>query len=234
MAPAENLLNQFLEIEKEVVDCRACPRLVAWRETIAAGKTRRFRDHDYWGLPVPALGLPDARLLVVGLAPAAHGGNRTGRMFTGDRSGDWLFAALHEHGFANQRESTDRSDGLRLIDCLITAAVRCAPPDNRPLPGELANCRRYLERGLKLLPSVRVVIALGRIGFEAYLKALPPAGRPGPPRPTFAHAAERTLPGPVTLIASYHPSQQNTLTGRLTREMFHSVFERARRILDEA
>ena len=220
-------------LEREVVRCRRCPRLAAWRAEVALKKVRRFRAHQYWGRPVPAFGSPEAALVIVGLAPAAHGGNRTGRMFTGDRSGDWLFEALYRYGFANQPASVDRADGLQLRNCWITAAARCAPPQNRPAPDELRNCRDYLCRELRLLRHKRVVIALGRIAFSAFLEAwkdsggrLPPGG---PAR--FGHGAQWQLPGGTTLLASYHPSQQNTLTGRLTREMFHSVFRRAQQIL---
>jgi uracil-DNA glycosylase len=224
-------LKRFEQIQQEVVDCRNCPRLVEWRERVARQKVRRFAGEIYWGRPVPAFGRPDARLLVIGLAPAAHGGNRTGRMFTGDRSGDWLFEALHHSGFANQSYSSSGSDGLQLIDCLVTAPVRCAPPDNKPLPAEMERCRRFLMWELELAIAVKVVIALGRIGFDSFLKALPESRRIDNPKPVFGHGVECTLPGGVTLIASFHPSQQNTLTGRLSREMFHSVFRRARQIL---
>jgi uracil-DNA glycosylase family 4 len=215
-----------------VVRCRLCPRLVAWRELVARTKKREFRDWTYWGRPVPGFGDPDARLLIVGLAPAAHGGNRTGRVFTGDSSGDWLYAALHRFRFASQPASVARDDGLTLRDCYITAAARCAPPANKPTPGELDTCRRHLVAELGLLPTVKVVLALGRIGHEAYLKAsgwwtrLPPRERPG-----FAHGAEAALPDGVTLLASYHPSRQNTNTGKLTPRMWDDIFRRAREIL---
>ncbi len=182
---------------------------------------------------MPGFGDPGARLLVVGLAPAAHGGNRTGRMFTGDRSGDWLYDALYRYGFASQPTSTHRTDGLRLVDAYVTAAARCAPPQNRPTRDELLTCRRFLVRELELLRSIRVVITLGRVALDAYLAARAACGHARPdPRPSFAHAAAWAL-GNVTLIASYHPSQRNTFTGLLTRPMFHDVFAHARRVLDE-
>ena len=217
-----------------VVECRACPRLVEWREETARAKRRMYRDADYWGKPLAAFGDPDARLLIVGLAPAAHGGNRTGRMFTGDRSGDWLFGALHRAGFANQAESTHRGDGMELRDALITAAARCAPPANKPTRDELSACRPYLAREIELLADLRVVVALGRIAFDAFLRAYAAAGRIMPPRkPAFGHNAATRLPdgGPL-LIACYHPSQQNTQTGRLTEPMLDEVFRQARRALD--
>lgn len=213
-----------------ITTCRLCPRLVEWRETVAREKVRRFADQEYWGKPVPSFGDPRARLLVLGLAPAAHGGNRTGRIFTGDRSGDWLFRALHKAGFANQPLSVDRHDGLRLRDCYVTAAVRCAPPDNKPLPQENANCRPYLLRELELLKRLRVIIALGRFAFDAAIDSVGLLD-PEPKRPQFKHAAELDLSGGVTLIASFHPSQQNTFTGKLTEPMFDRVFARAKKIL---
>jgi uracil-DNA glycosylase family 4 len=220
------------ELERRIVACRRCPRLVRWRERVARDKKREFHDWDYWGRPVPAFGDPNARLLIVGLAPAAHGGNRTGRMFTGDSSGDWLYAALYRAGFATQAISTRRGDGLHLRDCFITAAARCAPPGNRPQRVELDRCRPYLRAELSLLRRVRVVITLGRIAHDAWLKAagwwdrLPPGARP-----RFAHGAESALPDGTTLIASYHPSRQNTNTGRLTRRMCDGVFRRARALV---
>jgi uracil-DNA glycosylase family 4 len=218
-------------IQKEVVGCRLCPRLVRHREATAAAKTRRFANEDYWGRPVPSFGDPGARLLVVGLAPAAHGGNRTGRMFTGDRSGDWLYEALHRFGFASQPSSISRFDGLRLDDAYITAVARCAPPGNKPAPDEIAMCRRYLLGELRIL-ELRAVIALGRIAFDGFLGAWQKLGQTVRPRPGFAHGSEHVLDSGVRLLGSYHPSQQNTFTGRLTRPMFHRVFRRARRILD--
>jgi len=220
-------------MEREILDCRTCPRLVEWRERVAHEKVRRFRGEDYWGRPLPSFGGAGASLVIVGLAPAAHGGNRTGRMFTGDRSGDWLYEALHRFGFATQPRSVSRDDGLRLEDCRITAAVRCAPPANKPLPAELDACRSYLARELALLERKRVVVALGQIAFRSFLRAWREAGGELPERKLdFAHGAEWRLPGGVWLVASYHPSQQNTQTGRLTRRMFHAVFRRARQLLD--
>ena len=224
--------KDFLSLEREIVECRRCPRLVEWRERVAREKVRRFRSETYWGRPVPAFGAPDATLVVIGLAPAAHGGNRTGRIFTGDRSGDWLYEALYQFGFANQPKSVSVDDGLIVNDCLITAVVRCAPPDNKPLPEEANNCREYLHLELQLASRKRIVIALGRIAFDAFLKIRQAAEeQPAYPKPVFRHGGEWDLPEGITLIASYHPSQQNTQTGKLTRPMFHQVFRRARGIL---
>jgi uracil-DNA glycosylase family 4 len=214
----------------EVVACGRCPRLVQHRERVAREKRRAYRDCKYWGKPVPGFGDPGAWLVVIGLAPAAHGGNRTGRIFTGDRSGDWLYDTLHRFGFASQPTSTHRDDGLRLTDVYVTAAARCAPPGNKPTKAELDNCRVFLQRELQLLPCACVVVALGRIAFDAYLAVHRAAGRPLPrPRPRFAHAAVCRLGG-IVLIGSYHPSQQNTQTGKLTHTMFDSVFATARRL----
>lgn len=225
--------DSIVSLQDRIITCDLCPRLVQWRETVAREKVKRFSDQKYWGKPVPSFGDPQARLLVLGLAPAAHGGNRTGRIFTGDRSGDWLFRALHKAGFANQPESVNRHDGLRLRDCYVTAAVRCAPPQNKPLPQENSNCRPYLLRELELLKRVRVIVALGRFAFDA---AIASVGLPQPAsaRPAFKHAAASHLNGGVTLIASFHPSQQNTFTGKLTEPMFDQVFNRAQKIIDEA
>jgi uracil-DNA glycosylase family 4 len=217
-------LTSLTALQRRIVRCRQCPRLVRWRERVAHEKKREFSDWDYWGKPVPPFGDPHGRLLIVGLAPAAHGGNRTGRMFTGDSSGDWLYAALHKFGFANQPESTDRADGLRLRDCYITAAARCAPPDNKPTRLELDRCRPYLEAEIELLTRVRVVVTLGRIAHEAFLKAK------GLRRLPFGHGIEATLPDGTILISSYHPSRQNTNTGKLTRTMWNAIFRRAREI----
>jgi len=226
--------KSLADIEASVVRCRACPRLVTWRERVAREKKRAFRDWEYWGKPVPAFGDPRARLLLVGLAPAAHGANRTGRMFTGDASGSWMYEALHRFEFANQPNSLRPDDGLRLTDCWITAAARCAPPANKPTTAELRTCRAFLEAELRLLRRVRVVVALGRIGYDAWLRAAGWWDRlPARERPRFAHGAESTLPDGMVLITSYHPSQQNTNTGKLTRAMWHGVFRRAREILAE-
>lgn len=195
-------------------------------------KRAAFRDEEYWGRPVPAFGDPDARLLIVGLAPAAHGANRTGRMFTGDRSGDWLYGALHRAGFANQPESTDRGDGLELTDALVTAAVRCAPPDNKPKPAERIACGPWLHDELDLLPTVRVIVALGGFAFLQTLRTLANRGEAVPrPRPRFGHGAEVVIRDDLVLLASFHPSQQNTFTGRLTEEMFDRIWSRARALL---
>jgi uracil-DNA glycosylase len=218
-------------LHREIVACRACPRLVEWREAVAREKVRRHADQEYWGKPVPGFGVTGARLLLVGLAPGAHGANRTGRMFTGDESGSWLFRALHGAGFASQAGSAGRGDGLRLHDCYITAACRCAPPQNKLLPAEIAACRGFLLREIGILSRVRVVVGLGRIGFEAALGAYRELGLIDYPRkPRFAHAAAYDLGG-RTFIASYHPSQQNTRTGTLTRPMLNRVFRLARRAL---
>jgi uracil-DNA glycosylase family 4 len=219
-------------VGRAIVACERCPRLRAYCTLVADAKVARFRHQPYWGRPVPGFGDPEARLLVVGLAPAAHGANRTGRMFTGDSSGDWLYEALHRFGFASQPHATGRDDGLRLIGCYITAAARCAPPGNRPAAAELDRCRAWLEAELALLDRVRVVVTLGRIAHEAWLRAAGWHARLSPvERPRFAHGAESTLPDGVVVIASYHPSRQNTNTGRLTRRMWHAVFGRVRRIL---
>jgi uracil-DNA glycosylase family 4 len=223
---------QLRALFRAVVTCRRCPRLVAHRERVALEKRRAFRDWEYWGRPLPGFGDPAARLLVVGLAPAAHGGNRTGRIFTGDRSGDWLYAALYRFGFANQPTSTHREDGLSLCDAYVSAAVRCAPPDNKPTREEFQNCQPFLEREFQLLRRVRVIVALGRVAFDACLSVLRATGHPVQhPRPRFAHAAIHRL-GDVGLVSSYHPSQRNTQTGLLTQPMFDQVFEAARQRLD--
>ena len=225
--------DSLARVDRAVVRCRMCPRLVAWRAEAAANPPRRYLGSGYWGKPLPGFGDGAARLLIVGLAPAAHGGNRTGRMFTGDRSGDWLYRALFEYGFANQAASTDRDDGLELTDCYISAAVRCAPPANKPALEEFHNCRGYLVRELGLLRRLGVVIALGKIAFDSCLKAAAEAGQPLPrPRPRFGHGSFHELDTGLTLLGSYHPSQQNTFTGRLTVPMFHGVFRRARTLLD--
>lgn len=224
--------------------CRRCPRLVEWRERVAQEKRAAFRDEEYWGKPVPAFGDPRARILVVGLAPAAHGANRTGRMFTGDRSGEWLYRALHRAGLASQPTSTDVGDGLRLRSVLVTAAVRCAPPANQPTPQERETCRSWLEEELATLDRVRVIVALGGLAFDQVWKIVGDGsvgddgvGNDGAParrgkRPRFAHLAEVPLAGGRTLLASYHPSQQNTFTGKLTEPMFDRVWARAKEIAD--
>ncbi len=226
------------ELDALITGCRACPRLVAWREEVAAVKRLSFRDDTYWGRPVPGLGPDDAAVLIVGLAPAAHGANRTGRMFTGDRSGDVLFAALHRTGFASQPVARHIDDGLTLAGVRITAPVHCAPPANKPTPDELRTCSTYLERELELLaPTVRVAVTLGAIGWAALLRALGDAGWTIPrPRPVFRHAAELALSHPdgrrLTVLGCYHVSQQNTFTGRLTPAMLDEVLCRARDLVD--
>jgi uracil-DNA glycosylase family 4 len=217
-------------LDAAIADCFACPRLVAWREEQARVKVARFRHEAYWARPVPGLGDERARILLVGLAPAAHGGNRTGRVFTGDASGDFLVRAMHAVGLANQPTSRHPGDGLQLLDTRVAAAVRCAPPANRPTPEEQATCRPYLARELALLPELRVLVALGAIGWDAALKALAALGLPVPvPRPRFAHGAE-TVIGPFTLLGTYHPSQQNTFTRRLTPTMLEAVLARAKHL----
>ena len=224
-------LTTLAELDRAVTSCRACPRLVAWREEVARVKRAAFVNEDYWARPVPGFGPPDAALAIVGLAPAAHGANRTGRMFTGDRSGDWLYASLHRTGFANQAESSRRGDGLELHDAYITATVRCAPPANKPTPEERDTCLPYLERELRLLERVRVIVALGAFGWDGFLRAARAIGEEVPrPRPKFGHGAEAEV-GPWRLLGCYHPSQQNTFTGTLTVPMTDEIFERAANLL---
>ncbi|GIH09952.1 uracil-DNA glycosylase [Rhizocola hellebori] len=218
-------------LDEEISRCRACPRLVAWREEVAAVKRAAFRDEDYWGRPVPGFGEPDARILILGLAPAAHGGNRTGRIFTGDRSGDVLFSALHRAGLANQAESVSVDDGLRLHDVRIAASVRCAPPDNKPTPAERDTCAPWLLREVSLIkPTLRVVVALGAFAWAAYWPLLSSGYgvKPPKPRPSFGHGAVWRSPTAPTLIGSYHVSQQNTFTGRLTPGMLDEIFALAK------
>jgi uracil-DNA glycosylase family 4 len=218
-------------LDSEVVTCRACPRLVAWRELVAQEKRAAFSDEDYWGRPVPGFGDPDARILVVGLAPAAHGGNRTGRVFTGDRSGEWLFGSMYRTGWANQPTSVHRDDGLRLIGAYISAVVKCAPPANKPTVDERDRCLPYLVREMELLSNVKVLIALGSFGWDGALRAAVGMGIATPkPKPRFGHLAEAVL-GPYVLLGSYHPSQQNTFTGKLTEPMLDAVFTRARELV---
>jgi len=220
----------FAGLVAEIHGCRSCARLVEWREESAADPPRRFQGEDYWARPVAGFGDPGARVAVVGLAPAAHGANRTGRMFTGDRSGDWLYAALHRAGFASQPGSERRDDGLRLRDAYVTAVVRCAPPANRPTPAERDGCLPYLERELALLERCRTIVALGGFGWDGSLRAIRGLGGELPsPRPRFGHGAETEV-GRWTLLGCYHPSQQNTFTGRLTAPMLDSVFSRAREL----
>jgi uracil-DNA glycosylase family 4 len=213
-------VSALAALEREIVACRRCPRLVAWREQVAREKRAAFRDWDYWGRPIPGFGDPRARVVLLGLAPAAHGGNRTGRVFTGDRSGDFLFAALHATGYASQPTSRHRDDGLKLRDCFITAAVRCAPPANKPLPAERDACRGWLERELALLERARVIVCLGAFAWDV---AAPR------PRPRFSHGAEARA-GRFVLLGCFHPSQQNTFTGKLTATMLEAILLRAREL----
>ncbi len=225
--PGKERLEQ---LAAEIHCCRRCPRLVEWREDSAANPPRRFQGEKYWARPVAGFGDPDARLALVGLAPAAHGANRTGRMFTGDRSGDWLYAALHRAGYANQPTSIGREDGLRLLGAYVTAVVRCAPPANRPTPSERDNCLPYLARELELLGNCRTIVALGGFAWDGALQALKDLGQPAPrPKPRFGHGAEAGV-GAWKLIGCYHPSQQNTFTGRLTESMLDEVLARAREL----
>ncbi|MET1011024.1 MAG: uracil-DNA glycosylase [Actinomycetota bacterium] len=216
-------------IHDDVVACRACPRLVEWRERVAREKVARFADQEYWGRPVPGWGDPDAAIVILGLAPAAHGGNRTGRIFTGDRSGDFLFASLHRTGFANQATSVSAEDGLRLRHVYVGAVNRCAPPANKPTPHERDRCLPYLERELAVLGDLRVLIALGAFAWDGALRALAALGHVVKPRPRFGHRAEASV-GPFTLLGCFHPSQQNTFTGKLTTQMLDEVFDRAREL----
>jgi uracil-DNA glycosylase family 4 len=219
--------QQLAQLAERVAACRLCPRLVAWREEAAANPPRRHRDERYWARPVPGFGDPRARIVVVGLAPGAHGANRTGRPFTGDRSGQWLYGAMHRAGLASQPTSTARDDGLRLRDAYVTAVVRCAPPANRPSPAERDRCLPYLDQELRLLERTRVLVALGAFAWDGTLRTLRGLGHDVPrPRPRFAHGAEAEI-GPYVVLGSYHVSQQNTFTGRLTREMLDTVFARA-------
>jgi uracil-DNA glycosylase len=225
-------MTMLKELNHTLVQCTRCPRLVRWRESSAQNPPRRYLGEEYWAKPLPGFGDPKAQVLIVGLAPAAHGGNRTGRMFTGDRSGDWLYGALHAAGFANQPNSEHHADGLRLHDCYITAAVHCAPPENKPSPIEFKRCRLYLIQELKLFSRLRVVIALGKIAFDSFLAAYQANGGTIPkPRPKFGHGISMDFPDGLRLISSYHPSQQNTFTGKLTKPMFQSIFEQARAAL---
>lgn len=227
--------SRLSALEKRIVACTRCPRLIAHCRKVAREKRRAYRDETYWGRPVPPFGAANPALLVVGLAPGAHGANRTGRIFTGDASGDWLFRAMHAHGFANRPGSERRGDGLALASARVTCAVRCAPPDNKPTAREAENCRPFLEEELRRTPGLRVVLALGRFAFDRFLRAWNSAGRVPFAAPRFGHGAEcRTEDGRIVLLASYHPSRQNTQTGRLTRAMFDRPFARARSILEEA
>jgi uracil-DNA glycosylase family 4 len=223
--------DDLARIEAEIVRCRACPRLVEWRERVGREKVARFADRSYWARPVPGFGDPDARVVVLGLAPAAHGGNRTGRVFTGDRSGDFLYASLHRTGFASQAESVARDDGLRLRGAFVTAVNRCAPPGNKPTPTERDACLPFLERELAALRSLRVIVALGAYAWGGALRAMAVLGHTVRPKPRFGHGVEATV-GPVILLGCYHPSQQNTFTGTLTAPMIDEVLARARSIAE--
>jgi uracil-DNA glycosylase family 4 len=224
--------QQLATLQRTIIQCEQCPRLVHWRENVAREKVARFSDREYWGKPVPSFGDPNARLLIIGLAPAAHGGNRTGRMFTGDRSGDWLYRALHKFGFANQAESSTVDDGLKLKDCYISASARCAPPFNKLLPEELRNCRPYLLKEIELLTNVRTVIALGKVAFDTVVDSFKALGRTTlQKRPAFGHGNQYNLNDRQIVICSFHPSQQNTFTGKLTETMFDAVFTTAKKHL---
>ena len=228
------MMPLLARIQDQIIDCVRCPRLVTHRRRVAEEKVRRYRCETYWGRPVPSFGDPLARLLIVGLAPAAHGANRTGRAFTGDRSGEWLYEALHRHRFASLPRSSHRQDGLTLHDCFITQVIHCAPPGNKPERHEIANCQPYFLRELQLLENVELVMPLGRLAFDTYFRAWQRLGNPLPsPRPRFQHGQHIRLSTGHVLLPSYHPSQQNTQTGRLTRSMFHHVFAIARTMLDE-
>jgi len=235
-----NLKTELENLQKVVIQCHKCPRLVAYLKEVSKNKPKRFRDWDYWGKPLPSFGDPNARVLIIGLAPAANGGNRTGRMFTGDRSGEWLFGTLHQFGFANHPNSSTRDDDFALNDSYITATIRCAPPDNKPLPEEIENCRPYFLKELDLLKKVRVLVPLGQIAFTQSLKSLRLRGIEIPSL-KFGHGKIFSLRTPVgnadlrslrTLITTYHPSQQNTQTGKLTRPMFHKIFRMVRKTLE--
>ena len=219
-------MSELDRVFSAVVACRACPRLVEWRERVAREKTARFAHQTYWGRPVPGFGDPDARILVVGLAPAAHGGNRTGRIFTGDRSGDFLFASMHRRGLANRSRSTASDDGLRLTNAYVAAVVRCAPPGNKPTPAERDTCVPYLVREIAALERLRAIVALGAFAWDGALRALAGLGHRVRPRPRFGHGAEAEV-GPYALVGAYHPSQQNTFTGTLTPRMLDAAFDRA-------
>ncbi len=222
----------ILELQHEIIQCQRCPRLVAWCQQVAVKKVARFQDQDYWGRPVPSFGDPNARLLIVGLAPAAHGGNRTGRAFTGDASGDWLFRALHKAGFATQPTSTHRQDGLHLKDCYISSIVRCAPPDNKPTAAEANQCRHFLERELEHLTHVQVIVALGQFAFNHCLKLEPIRSQlTSRSRLLFGHNQYYPISETLTLITSYHPSQRNTSTKRLSEPLFDAVFDRVLTLL---
>ena len=228
-------LSQWNDLQHRIVTCTACPRLRTHCQRMAAEKRAAFRDQTYWGRPLPNLGGPSARLLLVGLAPAAHGGNRTGRMFTGDRSGDFLFRALYETGFANQPQSTHPGDGLELIDAAVTGVAHCAPPENKPTPAEISTCATFLEQTVDLMADLKVIVPLGRIAFDACLRLYKSRGWLAPgPKPPFGHGRSYSPPGAPALIASFHPSQQNTFTGKLTPDMMRAVFEAAQQVIAQS
>lgn len=226
---AVRVRDDLARIRDDVIVCRACPRLVEWRERVAREKVARFADQEYWGRPVPGFGDPAARVLILGLAPAAHGGNRTGRIFTGDRSGDFMYSSLHRTGFANQPTSVSSDDGLRVRGAYLAAVNRCAPPENKPSPVERDTCLPFLEREVRALGRLRVIVALGAFAWDGALRALAAAGHVVKPRPRFGHGVEVAI-GPVTLLGCFHPSQQNTFTGKLTPAMLDEVFLRARQL----
>ena len=229
------MLSPLTVLNDEVVVCTKCPRLVVYREQIGREKRRAFLNHDYWARPVPGFGDSKARVFILGLAPGAHGSNRTGRPFTGDASGKFMYPILHKVGFASQSNADHLDDGLKLTDCYITAAVRCAPPDNKPLPAELANCSEYLDREMAILRNLKVVVALGKVAFDAYLAHGKRTGLlTSKAGLAFGHARQYTMPNGVTLLASYHPSNQNTATGKLTPAMFEDVFRLAKHIVGDA
>jgi uracil-DNA glycosylase family 4 len=229
--PKQTLTN-LSSLNSEIISCRRCPRLVKWRESIARKKVKRYANQDYWGKPVPSFGDRLAKVLVVGLAPAAHGGNRTGRVFTGDESANWLYRSLYANGFANQPNSTHRGDGLKLLDCYVTAVCHCAPPQNKLLRTEIHNCRPFMLQELRLLKNLRVVVGLGKVGFEATFDCMRELGWTTlKARPKFGHGVHYKINDTITLLGSYHPSQQNTFTGKLTQEMLDEVFRMARNII---
>lgn len=227
-----NSIPQLEQLQRTIIQCRKCPRLVTYLKEISTRKPRRYREREYWSKPLPSFGDPEGRVLIVGLAPAAQGGNRTGRMFTGDRSGEWLFRALYHVGFANQPNSSNREDSFALKECYITATIRCAPPQNRPLPEEIENCRPYFLGELDLLKEVKIIVPLGQIAFVQTLKSLRRKGLEIPPL-SFGHGKIYRLASGQTLMTTYHPSQQNTQTGRLTKVMFHQVFRKIRAGLEK-
>lgn len=225
------MIKSLTELNQQIISCERCPRLRTYCQKVAKEKRRQFQDEEYWGKPIPGFGDPKAQIYIVGLAPAAHGGNRTGRLFTGDQSGVWLFRALHKAGFANQKESTDLNDGMKLKNIYIGPVVRCAPPANKPNPDEIANCFEYLENEMKLLKRARVVICLGQIALTNFWTHVPDAAKPFKIKPKFTHGGEILLNDGRVVITSFHPSQQNTFTKKLTEPMLDNIFKRAKKIL---